>query len=124
MNSKNTNQRGETANRKIAIDQSKKCYAEYLDQIVQVKYIDHIQFIRADSFQIEPSVRILVGWLITDCTGYIRIFFDKALKPQLGEKTDCGFLILKCCILDVIVLPFSHKSFKQTPESVNGQFAL
>ena len=96
--------RGEMASRENAKNQSKKCYADLLDTTVQVTYYHHVYFKGIDSSDIKPMVRKTVGWLFVDTTDYIHLLSDRPSEYSLEEKWETGLVLLKCCIIEVVVL--------------------
>jgi hypothetical protein len=74
------------------------------EQMVFVKYRDHVLYNRAAALDIQPQIREALGWLVFECDDYIIIKYDRdAGLPTLkgGDSKASGLVLLKSAILEM-----------------------
>jgi hypothetical protein len=75
-----------------------------LQQLIFVRYRDHVLFNRSSALMIQPQIREAVGWLIYDCDLYIIVAWDKDAQPPTlhdGDPKASGLVLLKSDILEL-----------------------
>ena len=114
---KEPQKRGETASReceKIEFKKNKLTQSKKEKTLLYIKYEDHVLFKNSNSTKIVPSIRKVVGWLISETKNHITICYDMPLNPQLNEKKESGFIILKNTIIEAYEVtrnnPFKQKN--------------
>ncbi|MCW3983192.1 MAG: hypothetical protein NWE96_04270 [Candidatus Bathyarchaeota archaeon] len=78
--------------------------ASDLQELVFVRYIDHVLYHRASALAMRPQVREAVGWLLYECPDYLTLSWDRdADTPSLrgGDPKASGLVLLKSDILDL-----------------------
>ncbi len=70
--------------------------------LVLVRYLDHVLYHRSSALAMKPQVREAVGWLMYECDQYITLSWDyDAQPPSLhgGDVKASGLVLLKTDIL-------------------------
>jgi hypothetical protein len=78
-----------------------------LQQLIFVRYRDHVLFNRSSALIMQPQIREAVGWLIYDCDLYIIVVWDKDAQPPTlhgGDPKASGLVLLKSDILELQTL--------------------
>jgi hypothetical protein len=78
-----------------------------LQQLIFVRYRDHVLFNRSSALMMQPQIREAVGWLIYDCDLYIIVAWDKDAQPPTlhgGDPKASGLVLLKSDILELQTL--------------------
>jgi hypothetical protein len=81
-----------------------------VQQLVYVRYSDHILYNRASALAMQPQTREAIGWLIYECDNYITICWDRDAGPPTlhgGDPKASGLVLLKSVILELQKLPAS-----------------
>lgn len=74
---------------------------------VKIRYWDHVEFRRKECGDLQPQLRELTGWIISETEDYLTIVSDKAASNSLEEIANLkpsGFVILKSVIEEVEVI--------------------
>jgi hypothetical protein len=50
-------------------------------QLIYVRYRDHVQYNRSPALVMQPQIREAVGWLVYDCELYIILAWDRDAQP-------------------------------------------
>jgi hypothetical protein len=75
-----------------------------LQQLIFVRYRDHVMYNRSSASMMKPQTREAVGWLVYDCDLYIILTWDKDADPPTlhgGDAKASGLVLLKSDILDL-----------------------
>ena len=75
------------------------------ENLIYVRYIDHVQYNRSFAIMMKPQTREAVGWLIYDCEQYIILSWDKDADPPTlkgGDPKASGLVLLKSDIVRLV----------------------
>lgn len=81
-----------------------------LQELVYVRYSDHILYNRASALAMQPQIREAIGWLIYECDSYITLCWDRDAGPPTlhgGDAKASGLVLLKSVIIEMQKLPAS-----------------
>jgi hypothetical protein len=73
-------------------------------QLIFVRYLDHVLYNRNSAVVMKPQTREAVGWLIYDCDLYLILSWDRDAEPPTlhgGDPKASGLVLLKNDILDL-----------------------
>jgi hypothetical protein len=68
------------------------------ENLIYVRYRDHVQYNRSLALMMKPQSREAVGWLIYDCDQYIILSWDKDADPPTlkgGDPKASGLVLLR-----------------------------
>ena len=71
-------------------------------QLIYVRYRDHVQYNRCSALSMQPQTREAVGWLVYDCELYVIVAWDRDAQPptlQGGDTKASGIVLLKSDVL-------------------------
>jgi hypothetical protein len=71
-------------------------------QLIFVRYLDHVLYSRASALAMKPQTREAVGWLVYDCELYLTLTWDRDADPPTlkgGDPKASGLVILKSDIV-------------------------
>ncbi len=87
-------------------------------QLIFVRYIDHVLYNRTSAVSMKPQTREAIGWLVYDCELYLTLSWDRDAEPPTlhgGDPKASGLVLLKSDILNLHLLKVrpqvSQKSF-------------
>jgi hypothetical protein len=86
-------------------------------QLIFVRYRDHVLFNRSSALMMQPQIREAVGWLVYDCDLYIIVAWDKDAQPPTlhgGDPKASGLVLLKNDILELQRLKICPLPLQQT----------
>jgi hypothetical protein len=72
-------------------------------QVVFVRYVDHVLYNRTSAIAMKPQTRQAVGWLVYECELYVILSWDRDAEPPTlrgGDSKASGLVLLKSDILD------------------------
>ncbi len=75
-----------------------------LQQLIFVRYRDHVLYNRSSALMMQPQIREAVGWLVYDCDLYIIVSWDRDAEPPTlhgGDPKASGLVLLKSDILEL-----------------------
>ncbi len=78
---------------------------EPFENLIYVRYLDHVSYNRSSALQMGPQTREAVGWLVYDCDLYIILSWDKDAGPPTlkgGDPKASGLVLLKSNILRLV----------------------
>jgi hypothetical protein len=78
---------------------------EPFEDLIYVRYLDHVSYNRSSALQMGPQTREAVGWLVYDCDLYIILTWDKDAGPPTlkgGDPKASGLVLLKSNILRLV----------------------
>ncbi len=73
-----------------------------IQELVLVRYLDHVLYHRCLALAMKPQVREAIGWLMYECDQYITLAWDYDAEPptlQGGDVKASGLVLLKTDIL-------------------------
>jgi hypothetical protein len=73
-------------------------------QLIFVRYLDHVLYNRNSAVAMKPQTREAVGWLVYDCELYLILSWDRDAEPPTlhgGDPKASGLVLLKSDILDL-----------------------
>lgn len=73
-------------------------------QLIFVRYLDHVLYNRNSAVAMKPQTREAVGWLVYDCELYLILSWDRDAQPPTlhgGDPKASGLVLLKSDILDL-----------------------
>src|SRR5665647_219253 len=73
-----------------------------LQQLIYVRYRDHVLYNRSIAAMMQPQIREAVGWLVYECEHYIILSWDRDARPPTltgGDAKASGLVLLKNDIL-------------------------
>jgi len=73
-------------------------------EIVYVRYLDHVLFRNADHSLYKPAIRECVGWILKESGDAVWILWDRSVCRLLYERTlpiESGLVIVKSDILEM-----------------------
>lgn len=74
------------------------------NELVCVRYIDHVLYNRTTAVAMKPQIRKAVGWLVYECQQYITLTWDHDDEPPTlhgGDPKASGLVLLKSDILEL-----------------------
>ncbi len=104
-------------------------------ELILVRYVDHVLYNRAPALTMRPQIREAVGWLVYECEQYVTLSWDRdGESPTLhgGDPKASGMVLLKSDIIALERLKvstiFSHENSKWVLNSsepiVKDEYAL
>ena len=104
-------------------------------QLVFVRYIDHVLYNRSSALAMQPQVREAVGWLVYECDQYVTLSWDRDGGPPTlhgGDPKASGMVLLKSDIIALerlkVEAAISHGTVERvlnSPEpTVKDEYAL
>lgn len=72
------------------------------NNLIYVRYLDHVMFNRSSASFMKPQVREAVGWLVYECEEYVTLSWDRDADPPTlrgGDLKASGLVLLKSDIL-------------------------
>ena len=75
------------------------------ENLIYVRYLDHVHYNRSSALLMGPQTREAVGWLVYDCDLYIILSWDRdAGLPTLkgGDPKASGLVLLKSDIVRLV----------------------
>jgi hypothetical protein len=79
--------------------------SEPFENLIYVRYLDHVLYNRSSALLMGPQTREAVGWLVYDCDLYIILSWDKDAGPPTlkgGDPKASGLVLLKSDILRLV----------------------
>jgi hypothetical protein len=79
--------------------------SEPFENLIYVRYLDHVLYNRSSALMMGPQTREAVGWLVYDCDLYIILSWDKDVGPPTlkgGDPKASGLVLLKSDILRLV----------------------
>ena len=73
-------------------------------ELVFVRYLDHVLYHRSSALTMKPQLREAVGWLIYECDQYVTLAWDHDAEPPTlrgGDPKASGLVLLKTDILEL-----------------------
>ena len=104
--------------------------AESLENIVLVRYRDHVLYNRSLAMAMQPQIREAIGWLVYECDLYVTVSWDRDVQPPTlhgGDPKASGLVLLKSDILEFRKLPLKEISEWQlnSPQpTIRAEYAL
>jgi len=101
-----------------------------MEELVFIRYADHVQYNRASAVAMQPQVREAVGWMVYECDQYITLTWDMDAEPPTlrgGDPKASGLVLLKSDVLELKRIPLQIISewLLNSPMSiVKGEYAL
>ncbi|MGD6806553.1 MAG: hypothetical protein ACQCN4_06305 [Candidatus Bathyarchaeia archaeon] len=99
-----------------------------LQQLIFVRYLDHVLYNRNFAVAMKPQTREAVGWLVYDCELYLILSWDRDAGPPTlhgGDPKASGLVLLKSDILDLQLfnvglqpLPENHELNLKSKQSI------
>ena len=74
-----------------------------LQQLIFVRYQDHVLYNRCSALTMQPQIREAVGWLVYDCDQYVILTWDRDAQPPTlkgGDPKASGLVLLKSDLLE------------------------
>jgi hypothetical protein len=68
------------------------------ENLIYVRYLDHVNYNRTSALLMGPQIREAVGWLVYDCDLYIILSWDRDAGPPTlkgGDPKASGLVLLK-----------------------------
>ncbi|MCW4005311.1 MAG: hypothetical protein NWF04_01735 [Candidatus Bathyarchaeota archaeon] len=104
-------------------------------QLIFVRYLDHVLYNRNFAVVMKPQKREAVGWLVYDCELYLILSWDRDAEPPTlhgGDPKASGLVLLKSDILDLQRLKVHPKplpknlglNLKSKQDKEESEFAL
>ena len=84
-----------------------------MDELVFIRYMDHVLYNRASAMTMQPQVREAVGWLVYECDQYITLSWDTDAEPPTirgGDPKASGLVLLKSDVLELKKIPLQKIS--------------
>jgi len=75
------------------------------ENLIYVRYLDHVLYNRSSALMMKPQTREAVGWLIYDCPEYIVLSWDKDADPPTlhgGDAKASGLVLLRTDIVRLV----------------------
>ena len=75
------------------------------ENLIYVRYLDHVLYNRSSALMMKPQTREAVGWLIYDCPEYIVLSWDKDADPPTlhgGDPKASGLVLLRTDIVRLV----------------------
>jgi hypothetical protein len=99
-----------------------------LQELIFVRYVDHVLYNRSSAMAVQPQVREAIGWLIYECDNYITLCWDRDAGPPTlhgGDPKASGLVLLKSDILELQKMPANFElnlNYKQP--NLEGEYAF
>jgi hypothetical protein len=74
------------------------------NEVIYVRYVDHVLYNRCSALTMKPQIRETVGWLVYQCEHYITLAWDRDAEPPTlkgGDPRASGLVLLKTDILEL-----------------------
>ncbi len=88
-------------------------------QLIFVRYLDHVLYNRNYAVLMKPQTREAVGWLVYDCELYLVLSWDRDAEPPTlhgGDPKASGLVLLKSDILDLQLFTVGLQSLPENYE--------
>ncbi len=88
-----------------------------LNDLIFVRYRDHVLYNRASALAMQPQIREAVGWLVYDCELYVILSWDRDAGPPTlhgGDPKASGLVLLRSDILDLQKLKVCSQPLQKT----------
>ncbi len=88
-------------------------------ELVLVRYLDHVLYHRCSALAMKPQIREAVGWLMYECDQYITLSWDYDAEPPTlhgGDSKASGLVLLKTDILMLKKLKTHLQPLQETSE--------
>jgi hypothetical protein len=88
-----------------------------LDDLIFVRYRDHVLYNRSSALVMQPQTREAVGWLVYDCELYVILSWDRDADPPTlhgGDVKASALVLLKGDILDLQKLKVCPQPLQKT----------
>ena len=75
------------------------------ENLIYVRYLDHVLYNRSSALLMDPQTREAVGWLVYDCDLYIILSWDRDAGPPTlkgGDPKASGLVLLKSDIVRLV----------------------
>lgn len=75
---------------------------EGIQQLIYVRYRDHVLYSRSSAITMQPQTREAIGWLVYDSELYVILAWDRDAEPPTlhgGDAKASGLVVLKSDIL-------------------------
>ncbi len=99
-----------------------------LQQLIYVRYRDHVLFNRSIAGMMQPQIREAVGWLVYECELYVIVSWDRDAGPTTlhgGDPKASGLVLLKSDILELRKLKICPLLLQKTSNwSLNCQESI
>jgi hypothetical protein len=89
---------------KKGIHNKQKTIQSVFENVVYIRYVDHVMFSRVEPLFMSPQTREAIGWLVYECEQYITIKYDQDAGPPTlkgGDPKASGLLLLRSDILEM-----------------------
>lgn len=103
------------------------------ENLIYVRYRDHVLYNRSSALAMKPQIREAVGWLIYNCEQYIILSWDRDADPPTLHGNDAkasGLVLLKSDILRWVkfypepLQEISNCHLNSSEPSIKGEYAL
>ena len=74
---------------------------DLLENLVYIRYLDHILFNYSNPLQYSPIKRETIGWLVKEDDKAVWIVADRSVESFIHQVKDSGRIILKTDILEM-----------------------
>jgi hypothetical protein len=73
------------------------------NDVIYVRYLDHVMYNRCIALALKPQIREAVGWLVYEGADYINFAWDRDAEPPTlqGKRKASGLVLLKTDILEM-----------------------
>jgi len=101
-----------------------------MEELVFIRYADHVQYNRASAVAMQPQVREAVGWMVYECDQYITLTWDMDAEPPTlrgGDPKASGLVLLRSDVLELKRIPLQKISewLLNSPLPIaKGEYAL
>lgn len=78
---------------------------ESFENLIYVRYLDHVHYNRSSALLMGPQTREAVGWLVYDCDLYLILSWDRDAGPPTlkgGDPKASGLVLLKSDIVRLV----------------------
>jgi hypothetical protein len=79
--------------------------SEPFENLIYVRYLDHVFYNRSSALLMGPQTREAVGWIVYNCDLYIILSWDKDAGPQTlkgGDPKASGLVLLRSDIVRLV----------------------
>jgi len=85
---------------------------EPANDLIFVRYLDHVLYNRNYATAMKPQIREAIGWLVYDCESYVILSWDRDAEPPTlhgGDPKASGLVLLKSDIINLVTFTPEHK---------------
>jgi hypothetical protein len=96
-------------------------------QLIYVRYQDHVLYNRAVADFMQPQIRETVGWQVYDCEQYVILAWDRDAKPTTlkgGDPKASGLVLLKSDILEFYRMAICTQLIPNLKLNLKSQHAI